>query len=313
MGFLGKTGLEVSNLCFGTLTMTPFQANLPISEGARLLDYAYQRGVNFFDTAEIYENYAYIREALRGMDRTKVVLSTKCYAYDEKTAEKSLKLALDGLKTDYIDLFMLHEQESPYTLKGHHEALETFLKFQEKGYIRAIGVSTHFIACAKAIRKYPEIQVIHPIFNQKGIGIQDGSIEEMSETLKNLHSEGIGIFSMKALGGGHLQKDACQSLKWVMNQDYIDATAVGMQSIEEIDYNVDLFLHQKENQEAYEKIHKKKRKLIVADYCIGCGNCVRRCKQEAIEVVDGRARPNDRCILCGYCATVCPEFCIKVI
>lgn len=313
MHYLGKTDLYVSELCFGTLTMTPFQANLPVKDGVKLLSHAIDRGVNFFDTAEIYENYGYLREMLKLVDRSKVVIATKCYAYDEKTATESLKKALKELDTDYIDLFMLHEQESKYTLKGHYEALKTFSKFKDQGYIRNIGVSTHFIACAQAITKYPEIQVIHPIYNQKGIGIQDGKIEEMTRTLENLHSRGVGIYSMKALGGGHLQQDALQSLKWVMEKEFVDSVAVGMQSIEEVDYNIDLILHQKENLEAYEKIHKKKRRLIVADYCIGCGNCVKRCKQKAIEVIDGQAVPNNRCILCGYCATVCPEFCIKVI
>lgn len=313
MHYLGNTDLYVSELCFGTLTMTPFQANLSINEGARLLIHAAERGVNFFDTAEIYDNYAYLRELLKVVDRSQVVIASKCYAYDEKTATESLEKALEGLGTDYIDLFMLHEQESKYTLKGHHEALETFCKFKKAGYIRSIGVSTHFIACAQAITKYPEIQVIHPIYNQKGIGIQDGSVEEMTDTLENLHSNGIGIYSMKALGGGHLQQDALESIKWVMEKDFIDSIAVGMQSIEEVDYNIDLILNRKENMDAYEKIHKKKRRLIVADYCIGCGNCVKRCKQDAIHVINGKAVPNDACILCGYCATVCPEFCIKVI
>ncbi len=63
---LGNTGIEVSRLCFGSLTMTPFQANLTTEEGAYLIEYAYSRGINFLDTAEIYDNYHYIRRALKG-------------------------------------------------------------------------------------------------------------------------------------------------------------------------------------------------------------------------------------------------------
>lgn len=103
---LGKTGIEVSNLCFGSLTMTPFQANLPIEEGGgKLIKYAYDRGINFIDTAEIYDNYQYIRYALEGIEREDFVIATKCYAYTKNMAKESLELALKELGTDYIDIF----------------------------------------------------------------------------------------------------------------------------------------------------------------------------------------------------------------
>mgnify|MGYP001260788705 CR=1 FL=1 len=86
--FLGDTGIKVSRLCFGSLTITPFQANLPIKEGAELIKYAYSKGVNFLDTAELYDNYDYIREALKDINRNDFVITTKCYAYDKKTAEE---------------------------------------------------------------------------------------------------------------------------------------------------------------------------------------------------------------------------------
>lgn len=66
---LGSTDIEVSRLCFESLTMTPFQANLSIKEGVYLIEYAYDKGINFIDTAEIYENYDYIKTALKGIRR----------------------------------------------------------------------------------------------------------------------------------------------------------------------------------------------------------------------------------------------------
>ena len=61
--FLGNTGIRVSKLCFGTLTMGPFQRGLTPAEGAALLERAFMHGVNFLDTAEIYETYPHVREA----------------------------------------------------------------------------------------------------------------------------------------------------------------------------------------------------------------------------------------------------------
>jgi aryl-alcohol dehydrogenase-like predicted oxidoreductase len=66
---LGKTEIEVSRLCFGGLTVGPLQANLPLMQGADVIREAFERGVNFIDTAELYETYPYIKEALKSFKR----------------------------------------------------------------------------------------------------------------------------------------------------------------------------------------------------------------------------------------------------
>lgn len=310
---LGDTNIEVSRLCFGSLTMTPFQANLSVKEGAYLIDYAYDRGINFLDTAEIYDNYSYIREALKGIKRENYVIASKTYAYTEKMAEESLKRALKEIGTDYIDVFLLHEQESIHTVRGHFEAVKYFLKAKKAGLIRGFGISTHRISGALAAREVEEIEIIHPIVNKLGIGIHDGNIDDMLNILNDLHEMGKGIYAMKPLGGGHLIGDMEDAFRFVRNIPYLNSIAIGMQSTDEIDANVRLMEDDYISDELKDILNKKNRKLIVADYCIGCGQCERRCRQEGINVIDSRAVPNENCILCGYCATVCPEFCIKVI
>ncbi len=310
---LGNTGIQVSRLCFGSLTMTPFQANLSVKEGAELIQYAYSKGINFLDTAEIYDNYKYIKEALKNIDRKDYVITTKCYAYSKETAEESLNLALKELDTDYIDIFLLHEQESEHTIRGHYEAIEYFLKAKSQGKIRAIGISTHRVEGVLGANKYNEIEVIHPIINMKGIGIQDGSVEDMLKAIEEAYNLGKGIYGMKPLGGGHLIAKSQEAFNFVKNIPYIYSFAIGMQSKDEIDCNISLMETGVVPEDLKENLRKKKRKLIVADYCIGCGNCVRTCKQNGIEIIDGKAVPNGNCILCGYCARNCPEFCIKVI
>lgn len=310
---LGDTNIEVSRLCFGSLTMTPFQANLSIKEGANLIQYAYEKGINFIDTAEIYDNYSYIKEALKTIKREDYVIATKTYAYTKEMARNSLESALKEIGTDYIDVFLLHEQESIHTIRGHFEAVEYFMKAKEEGKIRAFGISTHKIAGAIGAQQIKEIDLIHPIVNKNGIGIHDGSIDDMLKNLKDLHNMGKGIYAMKPLGGGHLIRKFEESLKFVRDIPYIDSIAIGMQSKDEIDANVKIIENKSIDLEIINSLKKKNRKLIVADYCIGCGNCQDRCQQNGINVIDGMAVPNENCILCGYCATVCPEFCIKVI
>ena len=60
---LGSTGLKVSELCVGTLPMGPLQSNVPLDTGADILLAAMEGGVNFFDTAQMYKSYPYLKKA----------------------------------------------------------------------------------------------------------------------------------------------------------------------------------------------------------------------------------------------------------
>ncbi len=311
---LGQTGLEVSRLCFGSLTVGPLQANLPISDAAALICEAYDRGVNFIDTAELYENYAHIGKALKTIPRHKYIISTKSYAWSRKTAEESFIKACKELGTDYIDLFMLHEQESEHTLRGHSEALEYFLERKQKGDIRSVGLSTHYVAGVEAAIGSSDIQVVHPIFNYAGLGIQDGGREEMLDAMRRFKAKGGGIFAMKPLGGGNLiaSVDAC--FDYVLGVPEIDSIAVGMQRISEVIANTSRFEGRSVPDKVVSELSTARRALHIDSWCIGCGACQAKCQFDAIQVIDSKAVVNkDKCMLCGYCSSVCPEFCIKVV
>ena len=239
MTTLGRSGLTVSRLCFGTLTMSPLQQDLSPEAGADLLAYAWEKGVRFLDTADLYGTYPHIRLALRR--GAEYVVSTKAYCYDRETAEAALERAFRGIDREYVDLFMLHEQESLYTLRGHLEALEYLAEQREKGKIGAVGVSSHYCACVKAAPKFSMIDVIHPLINLAGIGIQDGTREDMEAAIAAARGAGIGIFAMKPLGGGHLIGNNSAALRYAIDSPLLDAVAVGMQSVEEIDADAGLF------------------------------------------------------------------------
>lgn len=309
---LGASGLSVSKLCFGTLTMSPLQRNMSPEEGARLLVYAYERGVRFLDTADLYETYPHIRAALK--DAPDYVISTKAYCYDRETAQAALERAFRGLGRDYVDLFMLHEQESLYTLRGHEEALLFLEEQRQKGHIGAVGVSTHYAGCVQAASRFPAIKVVHPIINVGGIGIQDGSREDMEKAIAHAREFGIGIFAMKPLGGGHLIQSNREALEYALDSPLLDSVAVGMQTFEEIDANIAIANGDGEAIERLDRLHSRKREMMVHDYCEGCGKCAERCGQKAISIVNGRAQiDEEKCVFCGYCARVCPQFCIKVV
>lgn len=311
--YLGNTSLKVSRLCFGSLTISPLQANLSICDGAELIKYAYDKGINFIDTAELYNNYGHIREALKYFDRKEFIIATKSYSYSKDTAEKSLYKALRELETDYIDIFLLHEQESEHTIKGHYEAIEYFIKAKEKGLIRNFGISTHKVEGVEAATQYNEIEIIHPIVNKLGIGIIDGSVNDMLKAIKKAYNKGKGIYGMKPLGGGHLIKDVEEAFNFVKNITYIHSIAIGMQSKSEIDANMSLVNEGYLPYDLKEKLKKKKRKIHIAEWCLGCGKCTEICQHKGITIVNNKAEPiHDNCVFCGYCASHCPEFCIKV-
>ena len=310
---LGNTELRVSKMCFGSLTIGPLQAKLGLEEGVSVIKAAFDMGVNFIDTAEFYKTYEYIRKAVKGR-RNDIVISTKCYAYTREGAEESLKKALNELDTDYIDIFSLHEQESEYTLKGHQEAIEYFVRAKEKGYIRSFGISTHAIAAVKASLKHKEIEVVHPILNKRGLGIIDGNINEMLAAVAEASKSGKGIFSMKPLGGGNLIKDSAECFDFVLSNNNLHSIAVGMQSIEEVTNNVMVFEGKKVPDDISAKLKNKKRRLLIDTWCIGCGSCVNKCTQKALTLENGKAVVDPaKCVLCGYCSAYCPEFCIKVV
>lgn len=331
---LGKTGPLVSRLCFGSLVMGPLQAGLSIKEGADLILEAAALGVNFIDTAEIYETYGYIREALRLAGETKerkawpmggeppgslrdgLVIASKCYAYTWEGMEESLRKAQREIGRDTIDIFMLHEQESELTLRGHRPAIERLIKAKENGDVRLIGISTHCVSAVSAAASMPEIDVIHPLINKRGLGIKDGSLEEMLRAVKAAHDAGKGIYAMKALAGGHLAREAEEALGFVRDLDFVDSVAVGVRSAEELRMNVAILQGMEVPSSLRDKIRLVSKRVHVEEWCRGCGRCVEACPQEALTLTSGGVPPvkveHSKCVLCGYCAARCPDFFIKV-
>lgn len=342
---LSKRLPEVSRLAIGSLTVSKMQAALPTDTAAGIIAYAFDCGINFTDTAQYYENYDILRAALKRCRRPEdVVVSTKTYAYSRELARDAVEEARHALDRDVIDIFMLHEQESYDTLRGHMEAYEYLLECRERGIIRAVGASTHHVAAVRGLIKLLDtgipVDVCHPLYNMAGIGIADGTENEMAAAISDAHERGIGIFAMKALGGGHLCGRAEEALRFVLEKPFVDAAAVGMQSVEEVDANLRFLETGSFDDEDRVRLSKKRRRLHVEEYCEGCGACVARCASGALrletvendvsdtpaydfssdfrgdEVSDKpklRAVPDDdKCVRCGYCTRVCPVFALKV-
>lgn len=329
---LGRSGISVSRLCFGSLTISPSQAGFSAAEGGDLLVYAYSRGITFWDTAEIYDTYPHIHAALRQLTQPPVIC-TKTYAWDRASASASLEKARRALDLDVIDIVLLHEQETCLTMDGHREAFAWLLEQKHKGIIKAVGLSTHAIEPVRALAEaagrppergsvwqtvdpgpYREADVVHPLLNLQGIGLLDGTGEQMVQACSEAHAAGIGVIGMKMLGGGHLLPRFSEAAAFALGLECADTYAVGMQSKAEIDMNVALFTGQPIDPALLAATQSRRRRLAIGDWCTGCGNCVSRCGEKALRLENGRVvADSSRCIFCGYCATVCRDFVIKVV
>jgi len=309
---LGTTGLQVSRMCFGALTIGPLQRNLSVAEGGRLIRQALEAGINFIDTAELYRTYPYIKEALKGWSRPEqVVIATKSYAYTAEGMVQSLEKARREMDLDVIPIFMLHEQESEYTIKGHWPALEVLFEAKAKGIVRTIGISTHHVAGVLGACKYPEIEVVSPLINLTGIGIQGGTRDEMLAAIQQAYSMGKGIYAMKPLGGGHLISRRRDAFSFLLELPTVHSIAVGMKSTEELERNISFF---EGTPLPDEDFVQPERKLHFDEWCIACGQCVQACPNKALHIESERVIVDtDKCVFCGYCGAACPEFAVKVI
>src|SRR5690554_7505386 len=93
--YLGNTGIKVSRMCFGSLTIGPLQADLSVDDGLKCIETAMDHGVNFIDTADLYGTYPHIRQVIK--NKPDMIVATKSYAYDTKTADETLNRALKGI------------------------------------------------------------------------------------------------------------------------------------------------------------------------------------------------------------------------
>jgi aryl-alcohol dehydrogenase-like predicted oxidoreductase len=311
---LGRSGIEVTELCFGTLTMSWLQAGLSPDEGAPAISRALDLGVDFIDTAQAYRTYEHVAEALKGRKK-KPVIATKSHArtYDEMKA--AVEQALEMMRLDHLDIFLFHLTRSEEDYLERKGAIDCLLEYRHKGLIRALGISTHTLEGMAPAFNHEELEIILPCINRKGLGINDVSLEEFLPALRELHSRGKGVYAMKPLAGGHLFHDVAASLNYVRQLDAVDAAAVGMKSIAEVEMNVAIFNDQPVRPQMLERARQVSKKLIIYSHiCEGCGSCVEHCEQGALSLVDGKSSVDqDKCILCGYCAEECPVFCIRVV
>ncbi|MBI4831026.1 MAG: aldo/keto reductase [Candidatus Lindowbacteria bacterium] len=311
---LGATGLEVTELCFGTLTMSWLQAGLSPTEGSLAIARALDLGVNFLDTAQAYRTYEHVSLAIKGREQ-KPVIATKSHAQTYDDMKTAVEEALAGMGVSRLDAILFHLIRSEEDYRERADALKCLLEYKDKGVVRSLGLSTHTIEGLKPALKHSDIEIVLPCINRKGLGINDGTLEELLPLLRELNAMGKAVYAMKPLAGGHLFNEVADSLNFVRGLGSVHSLAVGMKTTAEVEMNVCIFNDQPVPAEIFEKARQVSKKLKIYQHiCQGCGSCVENCEQGALTLVDEKATVDEsKCILCGYCAEECPVFCIRVI
>ena len=166
------------------------------------------------------------------------MITSKTYGRSRQEAEYDLTRTLRELDLQYIDIFLLHEVAAG-SLKEKMPAFEYLLEMQQKGVIRAVGLSTHCAPVIAAAADIPEIQIVCAPFNREGSRIEEGTLSDMEAALRKAHNSGKGVYVIKVLGKGELTYDIPGALRWAFERRaFIDVYNLGVANLSEARENL---------------------------------------------------------------------------
>lgn len=238
---LGRSGLRVSRFVVGGYHMAVKGEETATSIIHRAIDL----GVNFFDSANLYHkglsDEIYGR-ALAGGKRQKVMLMTKCEDYSRDGSMKMLETQLRRMKTDYIDLWQVHqvsELSDAEQVLGPNGSLETFVKAKKEGKVRHIGFTGHRDPQVhlKLLNGSSEWETIQMPINL----IDPHYLSFIVNVLPAARKKGLGVLAMKSNAMGAIGRNNVarieDCLKFTLSQD-IDALVSGAETVEQLEANI---------------------------------------------------------------------------
>ena len=312
---LGNTGLDVSELGFGGIPIL----RLETAEAERIVRHAYDKGINFFDTANAY------RDSEDKMGRTfegirhKVILATKTMRRDGAGAGEQLEQSLRLLRTEYIDIYQFHQvaQENAWeAITAPGGALEVLQKAKQAGKIRFLGVTSHSRPMALKLIQTGLFSTVQFPFN---------FIEEAAKD--DLHPEahrlGLGVLAMKPFAGGVID-NAAVAFKYLRQFPEV-LPLPGFDSVASVDEVTSFYESPNAvSQDDQEKMAIYRRDLGQqfcrrCEYCQPCPQGVmitpamayrviakRMSAKVAIEFSRAPMETVLKCVECGICVERCP-------
>jgi aryl-alcohol dehydrogenase-like predicted oxidoreductase len=244
---LGKSGVKVTRLAFGTGTMSGrVQRELGQDEFTKLVRHAYDRGIRFFETAESYgDMHRMLGVALKGIPRDSYRLMSKVTTREGVNPQDKIDELRKLANTEYFDVMLLHYQHVATwptdTVRWQDGVQEAKVKKAVVGY----GASVHGLP---ALRRFPgnkwlEIAMIRMNHNGTKMDAEDyntsgpGNVTEVVSHTKQVHTEGMGVISMKLIGEGAFtrREDRQAAMRHAFNVAGVDSVTVGFKNTAEVD------------------------------------------------------------------------------
>ncbi|HLZ54519.1 MAG TPA: aldo/keto reductase [Verrucomicrobiae bacterium] len=243
---LGKTGIKLSRLGFGTGSDNGY---IQTAEGKNafvsLIHYAYDRGITYIDTAESYQTFGLIADAIKGLPREKLFIQSKV---DGRPSD--VLAVIDQhrktFNTDYVDSLLVHCMTSGQWTDNWKRVMDSFSEAQQRKWIRAKGVSCHSLPALRAAvaSDWTEVHLVR--VNPQGAytdgdtgswGSRRHDIAPVMQQIKTMHAKGRGVIGMKICGNGTFTSpaDRDKSIRFAMSQPEIDAVVIGFKNRQEID------------------------------------------------------------------------------
>jgi aryl-alcohol dehydrogenase-like predicted oxidoreductase len=228
---LGKTGIRTSRLAMGTGTIGSGGSSNQTRTGGltRLLRTGYDRGLIFFDTADSYGSHPEVAEAVSQLPRDKVVIMTKCDSRDPKQAKADIDRYLRELKTDYIDILLMHCMMEGDWTERYRGVMDVFEEAKQKKIIRTHGCSCHTIEALRAAARSPWVEVDLVRLNPVGAHM-DADPPTVIGVIKEMRAQGKGIIGMKILGQGAMRQRQDEAIRFALGSGVLDAFTIGAES-----------------------------------------------------------------------------------
>lgn len=244
---LGKSNVKVTRLAFGTGTMSGrVQRELGQDQFNRLVRYAYDHGIRFFETAESYgEMHKMLGIALKGIPRDSYKLMSKVTTRPGVNPQEKFDELRTLANTEYFDIMLLHWQHTATWPEDTARWQDGILEAQSKKVIVSRGASVHGLPALRQVpaNKFLEIAMIRMNHNGTAMDAEDyatrgpGDVSEVVSHVEQSRKNGLGVISMKLAGEGRFtnREDRQKAMKFAFRNAGVDCVTVGYKNTAEID------------------------------------------------------------------------------
>ncbi len=237
---LGKTDVHCTLLGMGT-GVKAWNGQSALTRKGRetflaVLERAWDRGIRYFDMADMYGAHGYIKHAVKHgpVERDKATFLTKTTARHPDLVRADIERFRKELDTDYLDIVLFHCLNDTDWPAKMVPCMDVLAEAKQKGVIRAHGLSTHKLDAARAAVHCDWADVVLARINHAGVKM-DTPPEDAVPVLEQLHNAGKGVLGMKVVGEGQLSHEIHKSLRFVIGLGTVDAMPIGFLAPEEVD------------------------------------------------------------------------------